>query len=1413
MAELVLEVRDFEGPLRWRWVLTEPDGRFVADHEVRLDPDCWQYEAFGGLHEYLQWRVAPDRRVEHEAEIVGQVGEWVGTEVLGCVGPALVAKRPVAVRVVIPVAPAAARHLMSFPLELAHVHGRPIAVQDITLVMQLGAGRAIGGASRTSDRLRVLGLFSVPDGERPLNLRRERQVFLSLFREIAAAGGRAIDAQVLQYGVTRDRLRDLLAQGEGWDVVHISGHGAPGDVVLETEEGRPDRIRADELAELLDAARERLTLVSLSACWSAAPMAIEDRRLPVQPTPDGTAVPIADETSAGHVAEPSAGGLGGGIAAELVDRLGCAVLAMRYPVTDVFAITLAQELYGLLAGKGQPLPRALGIALKATVAVPPSPEYPALSVAAPVLFGGQALGLKMAAPQRRGPESYDTTGLKLAGFPPQPERFVGRVRIMARASAALAPRSGVSGLLLLGMPGGGKTACAVELAYTHEHVFDRMVWFKAPDEGLDITDALTRFALTLEANLPGLRWVHLVDNTEQFSAFLPLLTELCEQRRLLIVIDNAESLITATGAWRDQRWEMLITALCGHAGLGRLILTSRQLPSGLDRRVHAETVDTLTIDESLLLARELPHLNDLINGRMPGADPAVAREFASSVLEMAQGHPKLLELADGQAADPGRLAQLLASVDRAWQEAGIPHEGRFIRDASLVADDDYLRVLQMWTRSVSAGLPAEVRALFWSLCCMEERDRIRPVIDGAWTDLRKLLDFKGDPLCVDDAVATLVGCGLVTVSRDTPEADESYAIHPGLVAAGRAEAGEAVQRAVDNALRDHWLDVFAPAREQGQTRLMARAALSVAPYLVRLSHLDAATGFLEQVLIWDDSRVTVSMILPTLRRIAAAAAGTDGEAGVVGALARCWSVTDLAAGEQQMRRALTLARTHGDDEAARAAVVYLIGYCARLGRLDEALALAEDNVAASREAGLGPWAQLSDEVQRLQLLTALGQADEVLAETTRLRDYMSTLPEVAKAQDGVMAWRVREHLLNVAGGAAMQLKRYQDALDLNAELIAAKRAREAAETDLAQTLFNTHGPLRHLGRLDEAVALLRECRAVFERAHDIQRLGQVLNALATVEDQRGHGDIVLGLRHDALRYSYLCGDIEGITLGHHGLGLDLRRHAGDLNGAAVHHLAAALLQSVGGGQYLDPSVEELATDFRRSGDMAAIPADVAELCHRAEKLQGVALSRVLTELASPAQLQETLEQLTDRARARTAEPESFAPEFAAWDPVIAALVAAANGNADAAEELDLYLPSAEDRSQWPFGDVLRLIFLGNYDPDLADLDEAHTAIVRRALDALAGQIAVPAALWPAISLGPLLSFVVFSATGNAHAATSARKELDDLVASPENVPLAQVLERILGGDHSPDLPSGLDDPTDRAIVTTVLHHIGDLLQS
>ena len=610
MVELRLEVLDFEGLARWRWVLTGAGGAFLADHEVRLDAGCWQFEAFADLLGYVGWHAAPDRFAEDEARIVGELGEWVGSEVFGPVAAAMVRVRPATVRAIIP---NEARALWFRPLELAHVAGSPVAVQDVTLVMQpspddsdAAAGTGPAGVP-AGERLRVLGLFSLPEGGQPLNLRRERYSLVRLIRGIAAEG-KAADVRVLQYGVTRERLRAVLEEAEGWDVIHISGHGAPGELLLEDAAGRPDRVPAADLADMLDLARERVSLVTVAACWSAALTAAEQRRLLGLPVP--VPVPVPDQPAAAQAAASEPGGAGnrrdqdnaeptrpgsdltqpgpvshgadtrhavdggggfasGALATELAGRLGCAVLAMRYPVGDDFAIALAGRLYELLAAKGQPLPRAVGMALRQLMTGPDGAAWPALSVATPALFGGRAVNLRLAAPARARARlddagEYDVGSLKLAGFPPQPARFVGRTGVMARASAALAAGSGVPGVLLHGMPGGGKTACALELAYTHEDSFDRLVWFKAPDEGQDIRGALAGFALTMEVGLPGFQMTDVLADEGRLAAFLPRLTELLRQRRVLIVVDNAESLLTGGGEWRDRRWGQVIGALCGH---------------------------------------------------------------------------------------------------------------------------------------------------------------------------------------------------------------------------------------------------------------------------------------------------------------------------------------------------------------------------------------------------------------------------------------------------------------------------------------------------------------------------------------------------------------------------------------------------------------------------------------------------------------------------------------------------------------------------------------------------------------------------------------------------------------------------------------------------------------------------------
>ena len=303
------------------------------------------------------------------------------------------------------------------------------------------------------------------------------------------------------------------------------------------------------------------------------------------------------------------------LATALADRLDCAVLGMRFPVVDDFALALNQQLYQLLIEQRQPLATAVGIALPDLVADPPTPACPALSAGTPALFGARAVDLVLDAP-RGAPLVFDAERTKLAGFPDQPARFVGRVGVMIRANAVLAERSGHTGVLFHGMAGAGKTACALELAYTQEDNFRVLAWYKAPDEDHDISTALTDLALVLEGKLPGLKLAHLLDDTATLRAFLPTLTEFAQRSRFLLAVDNIESLLTAEGAWRDERWGLLIDALTGHSGLARVVLTSRRRPAGLDARVLAEPVHALSRDEAVLLARELPQ-----PGRADRRDP------------------------------------------------------------------------------------------------------------------------------------------------------------------------------------------------------------------------------------------------------------------------------------------------------------------------------------------------------------------------------------------------------------------------------------------------------------------------------------------------------------------------------------------------------------------------------------------------------------------------------------------------------------------------------------------------------------------------------------------------------------------------------------------------------------------------
>ncbi len=52
---LRLEMTDYLDATRWRWILTDSSGTYLADHEVRLDPTSREYGGFLDLSGYLDY--------------------------------------------------------------------------------------------------------------------------------------------------------------------------------------------------------------------------------------------------------------------------------------------------------------------------------------------------------------------------------------------------------------------------------------------------------------------------------------------------------------------------------------------------------------------------------------------------------------------------------------------------------------------------------------------------------------------------------------------------------------------------------------------------------------------------------------------------------------------------------------------------------------------------------------------------------------------------------------------------------------------------------------------------------------------------------------------------------------------------------------------------------------------------------------------------------------------------------------------------------------------------------------------------------------------------------------------------------------------------------------------------------------
>src|SRR5262245_2274184 len=129
-ASLTLAITDYKDTNHWRWLLTDAAGKYVADHEVALDPSAIEHRGFADLPGYLRDFSAN----KAERELLREVGAWMGEKVFGGLAGALRERRQDPATVIRVMLPATAQDLVFRPFELSHLDGETFAQRGIRFV-------------------------------------------------------------------------------------------------------------------------------------------------------------------------------------------------------------------------------------------------------------------------------------------------------------------------------------------------------------------------------------------------------------------------------------------------------------------------------------------------------------------------------------------------------------------------------------------------------------------------------------------------------------------------------------------------------------------------------------------------------------------------------------------------------------------------------------------------------------------------------------------------------------------------------------------------------------------------------------------------------------------------------------------------------------------------------------------------------------------------------------------------------------------------------------------------------------------------------------------------------------------------------------------------------------------------------